>query len=159
MLWPLQCSVEVWWWLAELFSSVCQGEALLGMGVTVKGSCLQLLKSHLTVGTLLITSVEELLDYLDLPRNEAMTSWVVRTAYSHSESPLFSKFLVVFAGKLGTTVTDDFFWSAKYWKRETWGRNHFLRTNARHFLYIRKFTIVLSNPKVVFITLDKYIHT
>ena len=63
---------------------------------------------------LLITSVEELFDDLDLPLNEAMTSWVVRTACSYGESPLVITFLVFFTGKLGIIVTDDFFWSAKY---------------------------------------------
>ena len=66
------------------------------------------------VGTILITSVEELLDDLDLPLNEAVASWVVRTPCSHGESPLVSKFLVLFAGKLGTIVTYDFFWSTKH---------------------------------------------
>ena len=66
------------------------------------------------VGTILITFVKELLHDLDLPFNEATASWVVRTACSHSESPIVSKFLVLFAGKLSTTVTDDFFWSAKH---------------------------------------------
>ena len=35
----------------------------------------------------------------------------------------------------------------------------FLRRNARHLLYIRKFAVVISNQKVVFVTLDKYVHT
>ena len=130
-----------------------------GWCVTVKGSCPQLLKSHLVVGTILITSVEELLEDLDLPLNEAITSWVVRTACSHGESPFVSKFPILFAGKLGTIVTNDFFWSAKHWKIETQGRNHFLRRNARHFLYIRKSAVVISNQKVIFVTLDKYVHT
>ena len=75
-----------------------------GWCVTVKGSCLQLFNSHLVVGTIIITSVEEFLDDLDLPLT---TSWVVRTACSHGESPLVSKFLVLFAGKLGPVVTND----------------------------------------------------
>ena len=65
------------------------------------------------VGSILSTSVEELLDDLDLPLNEAMTSWLVRTACSHGESPLVSQFIVLFAGTLGTIVTDDFFWSTE----------------------------------------------
>ena len=86
-----------------------------GDGVLLsRGSCPQLLKNHLMVGTILITSVEELLDDLDLPLNEAMTSWVVRTACSHGESLLASEFLVLFAGKLDTVATDDFFWSDKH---------------------------------------------
>ena len=45
-----------------------------GWCVAVKGSCPQLLKRHFVVDTILITSVEELLDYLYLPLNEVMTS-------------------------------------------------------------------------------------
>ena len=56
----------------------------------------------------------ELLDDLDLPLKEAMTSWVVRTACSHGEFLLVNKFLVLLAGKLGTVVTDNFLWSAKH---------------------------------------------
>ena len=66
------------------------------------------------VGTILITSVEELLDDLELPLNEAVTSRVVRTACSHGKSPFVIKFLVLIACKLGTIVTDDFFWNVKY---------------------------------------------
>ena len=58
--------------------------------VTVKGSFPQLLKSHLVAGTILITCVEQLLDDLDLPLNEATISWVVMTACSHGESLLVS---------------------------------------------------------------------
>ena len=129
-----------------------------GWSVTVKGNYPQLLKSHLVVGTTPITSVEELFHDLDLSLNEAMISWVVRTGCSRGESPLVNKFLVLFAGKLGTVVTDDFFWSAKHWKTETQGRNHFLRRNARNLLYIWKFAGEISNQKAIFVTLDKYVH-
>ena len=83
-----------------------------GWCVTVKGRCPLLLKSHLVVGTILITSVEELLDDLYLPPSETRTSLVVRTACSNGESPLVSKCLVLLAGKLGTVVINDFCWSA-----------------------------------------------
>ena len=85
-----------------------------GWCVTVKWSCPQLLKSHLVAGAILITSMKELFDDLDLPLNEAMISWVVRTSCSHGESPLVSKFLVLFTSNLGTLVRDDFFLTAKY---------------------------------------------
>ena len=39
-------------------------------------------------GTILITSVKELFDDLDLHLNEAMTFWVVRTACSHGNPHL-----------------------------------------------------------------------
>ena len=65
------------------------------------------------LGTILITTVEELLDDLELHHNEALTSWVVRTACSHGELPLVIKLPVLFAGKMGPIVTFDFFWSAK----------------------------------------------
>ena len=68
---------------------------------------------------ILSTSIEKLLDDLDLTLNQAMTSWVVRSACSHGESPLVRKFLVLFAGKLGTTVTDDFFRSTETPKLRT----------------------------------------
>ena len=124
-----------------------------GNGVLLsRGTVLNFWK--LVVGTILVTSAEELLDDLDLPLNEAMTSWVVRAACSHGESPLVCKFLILFAVKLGTVVTVDFFWSAKYPKTETQGRNNFFRRHARHFLYIRKSAVVISNQKVIFVTLD-----
>ena len=46
------------------------------------------LEEPLGAGTILIKSVEEIFDDLDLPLNEAITSWVVRTACNDGESPL-----------------------------------------------------------------------
>ena len=89
----------------RVVSSAAMAKLCWGWCATVKGSCPQLFKNHLVVGTIIITSAEELLDYWDLPVNEAMTSGVVRTACSHGESPLVSRFLVLFAGKLGTIAT------------------------------------------------------
>ena len=71
-------------------------ELCWGWFVTVKGSCPQLLKSHLVVGTVFITFVEELFDDLDLPLNDAMAPRVMSTACSHGKFPLPSKFIIPF---------------------------------------------------------------
>ena len=74
-----------------------------------QGGCPSAHIEPLVTEIILITSAEQLLDCLNLPFNEIMASWVVRTACSQSESPLGGKLFVFLAGKLYATVTDDVF--------------------------------------------------